>query len=277
MTGCFAKAGIEGARADAEILLAEAMGCKRAAVNLKLDDVLDEAKLARVRFFIEERRRRKPVAYILGEWEFMGLPFVVNEHTLVPRPETEHLVEAAIAQISLEKPDTVVDLCTGCGNIAVSVAKLSQVETVYASDISNGALAVADRNITGNAVSGKVLLRKGDLFTAFASDALDGRVDLLLSNPPYIPENEYDDLAAELKFEPKNALICGDGGLLIYRKIAQEAQRFLRDGATLLIELNARLSKEICLIFSQAGYTIVEVIKDYAGHDRVLKMRFGRH
>ena len=275
-TGCFSKAGIDGALADAEILLAQAMGCNRSAVNLRLEETLDETTLARVRIFIESRRKRIPVAYILGEWEFMGLPFVVNQHTLVPRPETEHLVEAALAAITGGNVRTVADLCTGCGNIAVSVAKLSSVTTVYASDISTEALNVADVNVVRNAVSGKVFLRKGDLFAAFAADHLQSGIDLLLSNPPYIPESEYDSLAPELKFEPKNALVCGDGGMLLYKKIAAQAGRFLSDKATLLLELNSQLSDEISVIFKQAGYNVEEIIKDYAGRDRVLKLQFRR-
>jgi len=201
--GCFEKAGIDTARADGEILIADAMGCKRSAINLRLGEVLDEQKLVRIRSYIESRRQRKPIAYILGEWEFMGLPFIVNEHTLVPRPETEHLVETAIKIISGGSLNTVLDMCTGCGNIAVSVAKLSNAKTVYASDISREALAVAGLNVIKNSVAGKVLLRQGDLFTAFAADNLDNGIDLLLSNPPYIPESDYDSLSPELKFVKK--------------------------------------------------------------------------
>jgi release factor glutamine methyltransferase len=276
MSGAFAKAGIDNSRADAEILVAAAIGCKRSAVNLKLQDVLSENVLNKLRTFVEQRRSRVPVAYILGEWEFMGLPFVVSRHTLVPRPETEHLVEAALAQIAAGNVKTVLDLCTGCGNIAVSVAKLSAVKSVYASDISLDALNIADLNVVKNAVSGKVLLRKGDLFAAFASDSLGGKIDLLLSNPPYIPEADYNSLAEELKYEPKNALVCPENGLQAYKRIASQAKSFLSADATLLLELNSRLSKEIAEIFKQAGYTDEEIIKDYSGHDRVLKTRFRR-
>jgi release factor glutamine methyltransferase len=269
-TNYFEQSNIESARLEAEILLANVLNCKRLDLNIKNDSVIGKEALETFKGFIKVRKSRKPLSYILGGQEFMGLEFKVNENTLIPRPETEILVEEVLELIKDIKDPVVFDVCTGSGNIAVSIAKLSKAKTVYALDVSNEALAVCWENIASNSLAGKMVMRQGDMFDAVKNESLEGKVDIIVSNPPYIAEVEFSSLAPEIAFEPRLALYGGKDGLDFYKRLAKESKNFLKPGGFVAVELNSNKSKETADIFKNEGYKVIKIKKDYGGLDRVL-------
>jgi len=272
-SGYFGKYGIPDPRLEAEMLLSEVLHCPRLQLALRRNDVVPPDRLREFKEFIVERQKRKPIAYILGAREFMGLHFFVDEHTLIPRPETEILVETAIKHIGEGHADVIVDLCTGSGCIAVSTAVLSDARKVYACDISLNALKVAQANIDYHGQGRKVFVKFGDLFHSLDDESLEGKVDIVVSNPPYISHDEIKYLEPELAFEPRLALDGGKDGMDYYRRIAQAGKLFLKDGGHLLLELSAARSAAIRAVVADAGFVVQEIIKDYAGLDRVLVAR----
>ena len=269
----FSRNGLPEARTDAEVLLSHVLYCPRLELHLKKDEKVPVKKLSQFSRLIIERRKRKPAAYITGEKEFMGLSFKVNENTLIPRPETEFLVEAAIAELSGHKGNIVADVGAGCGNIAVSIAKNADVEKIYALDVSAEALFTAQENVFRHGLAARIVLKRGDLFEALAGENLEGGVDLIVSNPPYVAVEESGQLEPELKYEPQIALFGGKDGLDFYRRISAEAQRYLKPSGAVIVELNARRSMFIREIFENAGYRVEAVLKDYSGLDRIMIMR----
>lgn len=269
----FEKYGIPEPRLEAEVLLAAALNCPRLTLHVRQDEELSKDTLQQFKSYVIERQKRRPVAYILGEKEFMGLRFFVDEHTLIPRPETELLVEAAQRRIEAGQDNTVVDLCTGSGCIAVSLAKLSPARKVYACDISLDALKVAQANIDQHGVGRKVFIKYGDLLAALEGEVQQGAVDMVVSNPPYVAESELAFLEPELGFEPRLALDGGKDGLDYYRRIAAESRPYIRTGGCLLLEMSAAKSVQIREIVENAGWTVEEVIKDYSGLDRVMVVK----
>lgn len=264
--------GVPDARCDAEVLLSAALGCGRGVLALRREEPVPPETLAAYRQMVLRRARREPVAYILGTAEFMGMKFFVNGHTLVPRPETELLVEEALRVLP---PPTnggpvVADLGTGSGCIAVSIAARARGCRVYAVDISRQALAQAGKNAAENGVGGAVMLCLGDLFEPLERDGLAGAFDLIVSNPPYVLTGDLDALEPELFCEPRLALDGGPDGLSFYRRIAAGARRFLKSGGFLALELNDRAAGATAELFSAAGLTVVKTVQDYARLDRIL-------
>lgn len=271
-TAYLGRYGVPGARCDAEVLLAAALGCARGALVIRREESLAPATLAAYRQMVLRRARREPVAYILGNAEFMGMKFFVNEHTLVPRPETELLVEEALRLLTTpaQGAPVVADLGTGSGCIAVSIAAGNRGARVYAVDISRQALAMAGRNAAENGVGGAVMLCLGDLFEPLERDGLAGAFDLIVSNPPYVLTGDLDRLEPELFCEPRLALDGGPDGLSFYRRIAAGARRFLKPGGYVALELNDRAAGETAALFTAAGFSVVRTVQDYARLDRIL-------
>jgi len=269
---------------DALTLGAEAIGRHEARLllshitNLSLEKlILDNNKpldeTAKGAFFagIERRKAKEPLQYILGQWEFMGLDMRTDTRALIPRPETEILVEEMIKFIQkLGRPARVLDVCTGSGCIAVAVAKLSGAD-VTAIDISPNALSLAKENAAMHKVTIRFLL--GDLFEGLPRQNYDNTADtvqtfdVIISNPPYIPTQELTHLQPELNHEPKLALDGGLDGLDIYRRLIPASREYLTQDGALFLEIGPRAVETIML---QAGYGIVRLVKDYAGLDRVL-------
>ena len=269
-TEYFESTDIPDARVDAEVLLAHVLGCKRLDLFLSKGKALGRDELRKYKDLILERKRRKPVSYILGEREFMGLKFKVNGYTLIPRPETELLVEEAQKLVDGNGLEVIVELGTGSGNIAVALAKFTGAKKIYSSDSSIEALRVAQENVDSNGVSAKVTLKHGDLFAAFGGEAIEGRVDLIVSNPPYVAVSEKVELAPEIFFEPFSALFGGEDGLDFYRRIASEASNYLRKGGFAVFEMNSNRSKAIQDILVGTGFTVEKIVKDYSGLDRIV-------
>ena len=258
--------GLSEPESDAEVLLSFVLQTKRSKLPLIRGQKLTDRQVLRYKKYVLKRSKREPVAYITGFAGFMGFEFKVNKNVLIPRPETEILVETVLKLSEKENKNLVLDLCTGSGCIAVSLAKLGKFRNVTASDISFSALEIAQENAQiNNALD--INFIESDIFDKIG----DKNFDMIVSNPPYISDEEYNTLEPELKYEPKIALTARDGGLFFYGEIACQAVKYLKNDGFILLELNAYKADEVGRIFSDNGYKNIEITKDYAGLPRILK------
>lgn len=222
-------------------------------------DTVSDADIAALNAMAERRRSGEPLQYVLGEWEFYGLPFFVDSRVLIPRPDTEMLVETALKLLSSDRRD-VLDLCCGSGCIGIALAAKGGAN-VTAADISADALSVTERNAKRNGVTVKTV--RSDLF-----DGIAGTFDLIVSNPPYLTAQEMDERDKSLCFEPASALFGGADGLDFYRRIARGFRRFLNPGGTLLLEIGCTQRDAVSALF--AGSICIE---DYGGRPRVIVVK----
>jgi release factor glutamine methyltransferase len=269
----FEKHGVESPRLTIELLLAHALKKRRLDLYLEFERELDEATLTKLREMVRRRAEGEPLQYITGEAEFCGLKFLVDRRVLIPRPETELLVETVLAQVANRQPPmTIVDLCTGSGCIAVALAKkLGEAAEIYATDVSAEALAVAEENARRHNVEKKVRFFCGDLLSKLP-DSL--KVDAIVSNPPYIASGDLARLPKEVReFEPKHALIAGEDGLSFYRRIAERAPDFLLPDGFLCLELGDGQRPDVERLCVERGFAAVSVVKDLQGKERVLIAR----
>lgn len=219
-----------------------------------------------------KRASHVPLQYILGTQDFMGLTFFVDENVLIPRQDTETLVETVLKE-NPDRTSSVLDMCTGSGCIAVSLSVLGKYGHVEGADISPGALAVAEKNavrILGGAVCGScsVRFRQSDLFSAFEPGEV---FDVIVSNPPYIPTKVIEGLEPEVRdFEPLNALDGTEDGLFFYRRLAKECPAFLKDGGKVYFEIGYDQGAAVSELLAFGGFEEIRVIKDLAGKDRVV-------
>jgi release factor glutamine methyltransferase len=257
---------------EAEVLFSEVLNCSRAALYLNRQRVLTRDESGAIAAALKRRASGEPLEYILGAAEFMGLEFKVSPAVLIPRPETEILVEAVI-EISRQADKSIsrqkiLDLGTGSGCIAVSLAKFLPKAEVTAVDISQEALKVAAENAMAHNV--KVDFMRSDLFSALSLS----KYDIIVSNPPYIASGEIGQLQRELKYEPQIALDAGPDGREFYRRIIDRAGRHLEDGGSLIMEIGFGQRGEIENIFKKSKtFKITQVIKDYNNIDRVVTAR----
>ncbi len=261
--------GIDSPRLDAELLLAHSLGLRRIDLYLRHDQALGPEQLAAVRSLVERRRQREPVAYILGSREFYGRTFTVDRRTLVPRPETEHLIDSALAHLrAWESPQpSALDLGTGSGAIAVSLASEVPGLTVDAVDLSPEALAVARLNADRLGVSDRVTLFEGDLYLPVVAR----RYALVASNPPYVPRSEIDGLMPEVSaHEPRLALDGGDDGADIVREVVRGAIDHLHPGGLLLVEIGDGQGEAARAIAVGSGLRDVVIQRDLARRERLL-------
>jgi len=268
--------GIGNARLDAEILLSHTFMRDRAWLIIHRDESLDESQWSLFEDAVNRRARREPLQYITGKQEFWGLDFSVTPDVLIPRPETELVVEAALKIIHTGgKRVTIVDLCAGSGCIAVSLAKETGAARIFATDKSDRALAVARENARKHDVSDRIRFLEGDLFGPLAELDLHGMVDIIVSNPPYVRSGDLSALQPEVKdFEPKLALIAGPKGTEIQQRIIGTAPEFLKKSGALIMEMGQGQSDALMGMVNDAGrYEIPEIMKDLAGIERVLVAR----
>ncbi|MBC8554319.1 MAG: peptide chain release factor N(5)-glutamine methyltransferase [Candidatus Brocadiales bacterium] len=273
------KSEIEFPETDADTLLAYALSCDKTCLYTNPDDVIDDANICKYNDLIYKRASHVPLQYITRRVEFMSLEFAVDERVLIPRPETEILVETVLSKAQdKEFPDKniiIMEIGTGSGNIAVSLAKnLSNVE-VYTNDISQDALSLAKENIHEHGVADKVHLLHGDFFEAFCNCVEKMHIDFIVSNPPYISESEWNELEPEVKeHEPRQALVGGEDGLYFFRKIIKDAADWLRPGGYLVIEIGETQANAIIkLIQNDLHYDEIEKIKDLQGKERIISAR----
>jgi len=225
---------------------------------------------------IEKRTKHRPLAYITGEKEFMSLNFVVNENVMIPRPETEILVEETLKLFSLKdnNPRVIVDMGTGCGNIALSLAKYNLNFHVYATDISLEAIKVAFENRKRLNMENSVSLINCNLWDCFKSKEWKGRVDALVSNPPYVRSDHLNDLALDLLYEPKSALDGGTDGLYFYPFLVEAGEYLLKKGGYLIMEVGEGQKEAVKNIVQDKGnFEEIVTKKDYSDIDRVIIAR----
>jgi release factor glutamine methyltransferase len=265
----FRARGIERPRLDAELLLAHALGCPRIRLVVDSKKPLEPAELARFRELIVRRRAREPIAYIVGQREFYGRLFRVDRRVLVPRPDSETLVDVALGRTRVVALSMrALDLCTGSGCIAITLARERPTAKVLGTDVSPDALTVARENA----------LRLGAYGAAFACGDLYGAVgggvrpfDLVVANPPYIATSEIGGLAPEITaHEPRLALDGGDDGLALLRPIVEGARAHLRAGGVLAVEVGAGAAGAVVGLFEHAGYAHVRADRDGARIERVV-------
>ena len=285
--GFFEEKGISEARLSAELLLARSLGYKRMDLYLRFEQPVVEEELEVFRSMVRRRLKNEPVQYILGETEFYGLPFAVTPAVLIPRPETEHLVERVIelANASHELANAAVgnandagakilDIGTGSGIIPVAVAKHVAGASLTAIDISSEALAIARENAGRNDVAGRIEFLEADVLEISPTD-LGGQYDFIVSNPPYIPRAEVADLQPEIReYEPLIAATDGGDGLTFYKRIADISTELLRPEGKILIEIGFGQADSVSGIFTSAGFNVDEIIEDYSGIARILVISF---
>lgn len=259
-------AGVEEARLDAELLAGHVLGLSRAAITAHPERELTPKELTRYRDLLARRAAREPLPYIVGHREFYGLDLAVDSRVLIPRPETELLVDHALRFARRAgRPLAVADVGAGSGAIAVALAVHLPDATVYALDTSPGALAVTARNAARHAVQDRVHCVSSDLLAG-----LPAPVDLIVANLPYVAAAEWPSLPPEVReWEPRPALDGGPDGLDVIRRLLAQAGAFLRPGAALLLEIGAGQG-EAALTLARAHLADVKLIADYAGLDRLV-------
>jgi release factor glutamine methyltransferase len=258
-----ARKGVDSPRLDAELILAHAYGMTRLELYTSFDRPLTEAELAIARPLVERRGRREPLAYILGEWGFRRLTLRTDARALVPRPETEIVVERALAAIRGIETPRVVDVGTGTGAIALAIADEHPGAALTATDVSPDALSLARENA-------ERLGLEIELVETSLLDGLIGSFDLVVSNPPYVRADEIDALQPEVRaWEPRLALV-GDQTT----ELAAAARERLAPGGTLVLEVHADHAQEAAALLEQLGYSGTTVTRDLAGRDRVVEARW---
>ena len=260
--------GVPDAEVDASLLLSHITG--QNPMNLRLDSwsqvsLADEAAF---RALCGKRKTRTPLQYLTGVQAFLGRDFYVDERVLIPRPETELLAERAITSLRMRPTPAALDMCCGSGCLAVSMALGVPRADVHAADLSEGALAVTKHN--AERLHAKVTLHQGDLFGSIPEGM---RFDVIVSNPPYIPAADCLELQEEVRREPIMALDGGADGYDFYRRIAQDAPRFLKDGGVLLLEVGFDQAEGVMALCREAGFREVMAHEDYQHIDRMVEAR----
>jgi release factor glutamine methyltransferase len=270
---------VSNARLDAEVLLRFILDRDRAWLMTHADDPLDDDKRGLFEKAIDRRAKREPLQYIIGRQEFWGLDFIVGPDVLIPRPETELVVETTLKttehgrrSIEGDALFTIVDLCTGSGCIAVSLAREIRNARFFAIDTSGKALAMARENARKHGVSERIRFLEGDLFQPLEELDVRGQVDIVTANPPYIRSSDLRGLQPEVRdFEPEVALIAGPGGREIHQKIIEAAPAFLKKHSSLIMEMGEGQAKALLAMVNKDGrYGTPEILKDLAGIDRVI-------
>jgi release factor glutamine methyltransferase len=258
------EAGVPSPRVDSEHLVAHVLGLTRSGLYAS-DRLLSEDERRRLRELVSRRLAREPLAYVLGEWGFRRLMLNVDGRALVPRPETEVVVERCLVHLEGIAEPRVLDVGTGSGAIALALADEVPRARVVAVDLSEEALSLARENLLRAQVSGRVELRRSDLLAGVA-----GPFDLVVSNPPYVPAAEYDSLQPEIRlYEPYGAVV-GDG---VWRQVAREARRALAPGAWLVLECGDGQAAEVSAGLTALGCEAVLTTRDLAGRERVVEAR----
>jgi release factor glutamine methyltransferase len=273
-TGRLERAAVEGARLDAELLMAAAADTSRAAVISGAAQI-DATVMERFERMVTRREAREPLAYIVGHREFFSLEFEVCPGVLVPRPETETLVETALDFLNGRLSATILDIGTGSGAIAIAVAKNAPAARIVALDISKVSLEVAARNAERHRCADRITFLQGDCFPAFDAARELSPFDLIVSNPPYIAEAEFATLDPEVRdFEPRIALAGGRDGMDFYRKIAIGLPRWLKRGGEVMLEVGAGQADAVEALMRAAGCLASVRVHDLSGVERVVRAQY---
>jgi len=274
----FKKKGIEEPRLNAEIILSSILKKPRSYLYLESEYLISPSRLCLLKKLVRRRSSHIPLSYTIREQDFMGLKFRVTPAVFIPRPETEILVEKVVKILQKEpisrKQNIIIDLGTGCGNIAISIAKQLNDFKIYAVEISKSALEVAFQNARRHRVEKRITFLWGDVFSPLRRMNLRGRVRLVISNPPYIAGPQIKRLSPEVRKEPLIALNGGRDGLKFFKRIIQEAPLFLGQGGLLALEMGYNQAGKVeKLIIAQKEFESPEFIYDYEGIQRVIISR----
>ncbi len=268
-------AGIANAVQEARWLLAYALEMKHHELASRTEQSVTEEQLARVLSLVRRRESREPLQYILGTQEFCGLEFSVTPAVLIPRPETELLIQEAVREGGFTEGVVLVDVGTGSGCVAVTLATILGGMRIFALDCSHDALSVAKGNAERHGVSDKIVWLEGDLLSPLMEYSVAGAVDAIISNPPYIAESEWAGLQPEVRdYEPRQALLAGPQGIEFHERLIHDSKQFLVPGGLLVMELGqgqAPLVRRVAEALG--GYTGLQTVKDEAGIERVLIAR----
>jgi release factor glutamine methyltransferase len=259
-------------RLDAEVLLSSYLKMDRLTLYTHPEQSITESEHTEFQARVERRKNGEPVAYIVGEKEFWSMPFQVNNHVLIPRPETEILVEEVLKVCSDmgKRILQILDIGTGCGAISIALASELENAQIVATDISPEALAVAVKNAQNNNLDHRIEFLQGNLF-----QPVSGKFDIIVSNPPYISQQEYDNLPFEVRgFEPKSALLAGNDGTEIHQEIIKGGALYLQQGGWLFMEIGSGQKQKVENILNESNlYDNIAFTLDYAGIERVSRAR----
>lgn len=271
-------AGKEDADFDAKCIFEDIVGLDMLNLALHRSDEADGVKAENAMKLAEKRAEGYPLQYLLGKWEFYGLSFKVGEGVLIPRHDTETLVDTVVNHFAAKKfyDPQIIDLCSGTGCIAVSLQKTMPKSKLIAVELSSDAMPYLVENIRSNNADVKILkgdVMDGRLLDNFKDEESEGdyrQLDCIVSNPPYLTAEEMSDLQTEVTFEPASALDGGNDGLKFYRVISCLWKEILKDGGLLAFEIGYRQGEDVAEILRKGGYTDVKIIKDLGGNDRVV-------
>lgn len=269
-TAYFKKRGMESPRLNAEQLLAHSLGRRRIELYLEFERILTEAELAPLRELVRRRVQGEPLQHLLGTVEFCGEVFLCDRRALIPRPETEELVELLIAEIGNGKPERILDIGTGSGVIALSLAKNFLEAKVFASDISEEALSLARANAEPLGLNERVRFLRSDLLAQ-----IDERFDVIVANLPYVSETDRENLSSEVLHDPPSALFGGEVGDETIRKLIEAAPGHLQPGGLLALEIGINQAESLCASLAENSYHHISARQDFAGVTRFLFARHG--
>ncbi len=269
----FTNKGIESPRLSAELLLSHVLGLKRIELYTQFDKIVAKQQLDELHELVERAGRCEPVAYLTGKTEFYSLQLEVSPDCMIPRPETELLVERSI-EFLRKRAGTqfICDLCTGCGPIGIAIAKNFRDARIIATDISDVALRIAAANVEKHQLKDRIELLQGDLFDPIMPHLDVDRFDLIVCNPPYVSSAEFEKLDKNVRdYEPRLALFAGEDGLDIYRRIFEKIDQFLKPDAALMLEIGYAHGQAVKEMLEQAGiFTEIKIEKDFHNNDRIV-------
>jgi len=273
MSGHLAEKAVDAPRLSAELLLSHVLGCKRIELYTNFDQPVEQTRLDELRGLVKRCAEHEPVGYLVGRCEFYSLEIRLNRTCLIPRPETELLVERAIDLLRLRpKPAAVLDLCTGSGCIAIAIAMNVPECRVAATDLSDEVLSVADENVRAHGLTERVRLLRGDLFDPLIGGLDETSFDLIVANPPYVSSAEMETLDRNVKeYEPVSALHGGVDGLDVYRRIAERVGPFLKADGVLMLEIGYAQGPAVRgLLEATSLFAKITVEKDRSNNDRIV-------
>lgn len=266
----FKEKGFENPRTEIEWLLRAILKCSRMDVYLRFEEPLSKTQLATLRAWVKRRLEREPLQYITGSCDFYGREFSVDKHVLIPRPETERLIDIALEKLKGIDSPSILDIGAGSGCIATTLGLEVPGSTVLGIDVSDDALGIANKN-KEKLDAENVSFQAMDILNTIP----EGPFDLLISNPPYIPKEEMDGLMKDVKeFEPTMALTDEKDGLTFYKRFAEIGKELVKNGGCMILEVGLENHpNDVKKIFSESGYPETELIKDYNGDDRILVIK----
>ena len=274
---------IDSPSLDAEVILSHLLDYKRIDLYIHPDKPVEDTVVMHYKEAIRKRSQRVPLQYITNHAEFMSLDFYVDERVLIPRPETELLVEAVIKRAQIlthENEIVIVDIGVGSGNIAITLAMKIDNARIFAIDLSPDALAVAKINAQRHAVFSKITFLCGDIFRPLEGYGIESKVNFIVSNPPYVSSAEFDSLQEEVRnFEPYGALISGQDGLQMFRRIITHANTWLKPGGYVIFEIGEKQARKVARLFEDRGcFKKADFLKDYRHIHRIViaQMEEGR-